>query len=54
LITTAKDGVKLRSLSFSLPWRVFEIQIAIEDEQALRQLVLQAQATEKHKRHHAS
>lgn len=40
LITTAKDAVKLRSLSFSLPWHTFEIEIAISDEAALRDLVV--------------
>lgn len=39
LITTAKDAVKLRSLHFSLPWHVFEIEISIEDEGALTQLI---------------
>jgi tetraacyldisaccharide 4'-kinase len=42
LITTAKDAVKLRSLSVSLPWHVFQIEIAIKDEEALRQVVLQS------------
>lgn len=40
LVTTAKDAVKLRSLSFSLPWHTFEIEIAISDEAGLRDLVL--------------
>ena len=39
LITTAKDAVKLRSLSFTLPWHVFEIEIAIQNETEFRQLV---------------
>jgi tetraacyldisaccharide 4'-kinase len=39
LITTAKDAVKLRSLSFTLPWHVFEIQIAIQNETEFRQLI---------------
>ena len=39
LITTAKDAVKLRSLHFSLPWHVFEIEISIKDEAALTQLI---------------
>jgi tetraacyldisaccharide-1-P 4'-kinase len=30
LITTAKDAVKLRALSFSMPCYVLEIEIAIE------------------------
>jgi tetraacyldisaccharide 4'-kinase len=42
LITTAKDAVKLRSLSFPLPWRVFEIEISIKNEDAFRQLILKA------------
>jgi tetraacyldisaccharide 4'-kinase len=42
LITTAKDAVKLRSLSFSLPWCVLEIEISIENEDAFRQIVLNA------------
>jgi len=40
LVTTAKDAVKLRSLSFSLPWHTFEIEISISDEKALRDLVV--------------
>jgi tetraacyldisaccharide 4'-kinase len=39
LITTAKDAVKLRSLHFSLPWHVFEVEISIDDEAALTQLI---------------
>ena len=39
LITTAKDAVKLRSLSFTLPWHVFEIEIAIQNEDAFKQLI---------------
>jgi tetraacyldisaccharide 4'-kinase len=39
LITTAKDAVKLRSLSFTLPWHVFEIEIAIENEDDFKQLI---------------
>lgn len=42
LITTAKDAVKLRSLSFSLPYHVFEIEIAIQDDEAFRDLILKA------------
>lgn len=42
LITTAKDAVKLRSLSFSIPYSVFEIEIAIKDEERFRNLVLNA------------
>jgi tetraacyldisaccharide 4'-kinase len=45
LITTAKDAVKLRSLCFSLPYLVFEIEIAIKDEEVFKNLVLKA-ATE--------
>ena len=39
LITTAKDAVKLRSLSFTLPWHVFEIEIAIENDDAFRRMI---------------
>jgi len=39
LITTAKDAVKLRSLSFTLPWHVFEIEIAIQNEDDFKQLI---------------
>ena len=42
LITTAKDAVKLRGLSFSLPYSVFEIEIAIKDEALFRKLLLEA------------
>lgn len=42
LITTAKDAVKLRSLHFSLPYSVFEIEIAIQDEELFKNLILQA------------
>ncbi|HSK62583.1 MAG TPA: tetraacyldisaccharide 4'-kinase [Pyrinomonadaceae bacterium] len=42
LVTTAKDAVKLRSLSFSLPWHVFEIEIEIENERALAELIKEA------------
>jgi tetraacyldisaccharide 4'-kinase len=42
LITTAKDAVKLRTLSFSLPCYVWEIEISIENEAALGRLVLDA------------
>jgi tetraacyldisaccharide 4'-kinase len=42
LITTAKDAVKLHSLAFSLPYHVFEIEIVIEDEDAFRNLILDA------------
>lgn len=40
LITTAKDAVKLRSLSFSLPWCVLEIEISLENEDAFRRMIL--------------
>lgn len=40
LITTAKDAVKLRSLSFSLPWHVLEIEVSIKNEDAFRQMIL--------------
>lgn len=42
LITTAKDAVKLRGLHFSLPYSVFEIEIAVKDEELLKNLVLTA------------
>ena len=42
LITTAKDAVKLRGLSFSLPYSVFEIEIVIKDEELFTNLVLEA------------
>jgi tetraacyldisaccharide 4'-kinase len=42
LITTAKDAVKLRSLSFSIPCYVLEIEMAIEDDDDLARLVFQA------------
>jgi tetraacyldisaccharide 4'-kinase len=39
LITTAKDAVKLRTLSFSLPCYVLEIEIEIEGAEELARLV---------------
>jgi tetraacyldisaccharide 4'-kinase len=39
LITTAKDAVKLQSLKFAIPCYVVEIEIAIEDEDRLRELI---------------
>lgn len=39
LVTTAKDAVKLRALSFSLPWHVFEIEIEIKNENELADLI---------------
>jgi tetraacyldisaccharide 4'-kinase len=42
LITTAKDAVKLRSLSFSFPCYVLEIEMAIDNADDLARLVLQA------------
>lgn len=44
LITTAKDAVKLQSLSFSLPLFVLEIEPQIENEAELARLVLTAAA----------
>ena len=44
LITTAKDAVKLRGLAVSLPYSVFEIEIAITDEERFRNLLLKAAA----------
>jgi tetraacyldisaccharide 4'-kinase len=40
LLTTAKDGVKLRSLKFRLPCYVVEVELEFDDEAAFRQLVL--------------
>ena len=42
LITTAKDAVKLRSISFSLPCYVLEIEPQIENEDQLIKLILKA------------
>jgi tetraacyldisaccharide 4'-kinase len=39
LITTAKDAVKLRSLSFDLPCYVLEIEIRIDDEDKVLELI---------------
>lgn len=44
LITTAKDAVKLHSLSFSLPLHVLEVEIAIKNEAALVELIRTAVA----------
>lgn len=44
LITTAKDAVKLHSLSFSLPLHVLEVEIAIKNEAALVELIRAAVA----------
>ena len=41
LITTAKDAVKLGTISFGLPCHVLEIEIAIENDQELTRLVTQ-------------
>jgi tetraacyldisaccharide 4'-kinase len=40
LITTAKDAVKLRTLSFSIPCYVLEIEMAIEETEELTRLIL--------------
>ena len=40
LITTAKDAVKVKGLSFALPCYVLEIEIAIHEADAFQQLVL--------------
>ena len=40
LITTAKDAVKLRGLSFSVPCYVMEIEIAIENEEEFTRLIV--------------
>ena len=42
LVTTAKDAVKLRALSFSIPCYVVEIEIHIDDADAFGQLVSEA------------
>jgi tetraacyldisaccharide 4'-kinase len=39
LITTAKDAVKLRQLSFSIPCYVLEVEMWIENSEELKQLV---------------
>ena len=40
LVTTAKDAVKLRGLAFSMPCYVLEIEIAIDEADAFRKLIL--------------
>jgi len=45
LVTTAKDAVKLRTLSFSIPCFVLEIEIAIDDAVAFGRLVSDACGT---------
>lgn len=47
LLTTAKDGVKLRALNFQLPCYVVEIELAFDDEAAFRRLVLQSIASDR-------
>jgi tetraacyldisaccharide 4'-kinase len=42
LLTTAKDAVKLRSLTFSLPCYAAEIEIEIENAEILLELILNA------------
>ena len=42
LITTAKDAVKLRTLSFSIPCYVLEIEISIETADAFTRLIVAA------------
>jgi len=42
LVTTAKDAVKLRTLSFSIPCYVVEIEISIDDADAFGRLVSEA------------
>jgi len=39
LVTTAKDAVKLRSLSFSIPCYVLEIEICIENMEELMKMI---------------
>lgn len=47
LLTTAKDGVKLRALNFQLPCYVVEIELEFDDEAAFRRLVLQSIASDR-------
>ena len=42
LITTAKDAVKLRTLSFTAPCYVLEIEIAIENAEEFTRLIVDA------------
>jgi tetraacyldisaccharide 4'-kinase len=42
LITTAKDAVKLKGMTFALPCYVLEIEIVIEDAEQFHSLILQA------------
>jgi len=42
LITTAKDAVKLRSMSFSIPCYVLEVEISIESSDELARLIFEA------------
>jgi tetraacyldisaccharide 4'-kinase len=44
LITTAKDAVKLRPLSFSIPCYVLEIEVAIENGEELARMITDAAA----------
>ena len=44
LLTTAKDAVKLRSHTFTLPCYVVEIELEFDDEETLRRLVKDALA----------
>jgi tetraacyldisaccharide 4'-kinase len=42
LITTAKDAVKLRSLSFEIPCFILEIDLEIENETELKRMILES------------
>lgn len=42
LITTAKDAVKLQSLTFAIPCYVLEIEISVENSESLKALILAA------------
>jgi tetraacyldisaccharide 4'-kinase len=42
LITTAKDAVKLRSLTFSIPCYVLKIEICIENMEGLTKILRRA------------
>jgi tetraacyldisaccharide 4'-kinase len=47
LLTTAKDAVKLRSLSFDLPCYVLEIELEFDDEEKLREMIRAAANSKK-------
>jgi tetraacyldisaccharide 4'-kinase len=47
LLTTAKDAVKLRSLSLDLPCYVLEIEVGFDDEEKLREMIREAANSKK-------